>query len=225
MVELYKGHQKYFLAVDCVIFGYEKEELKLLLYPRGFEPVKGKWSLMGGFVRENESCEEAAQRILHETTGLEKIFLDQVGTFSAPHREPDVRVVSVAFYSLIHQYDSELLKAHGAHWWPLNDLPELIFDHREMFRKALVRLQQKAGYSLTGSELLPERFTLLQLRRVYEAIFQREFDAGNFRKKILSLDLLSRTGEKNMADSRKGAYYYTVNKKSTDAEPVRIVKY
>jgi 8-oxo-dGTP diphosphatase len=227
MSEYYIGHPKYLLAVDCVILGYENEELKLLLYPRGFEPVKGKWSLMGGFVLSNESCEEAACRILNQTTGLENIFLQEVGTFSNPDRESFTRVISVAYYALIriHQHDLELVREHGAQWWPLSLLPELIFDHGEMISKALIRLQQKAGYSLVGSELLPEKFTLLQLRKLYEAIYQREFDAGNFRKKMLSLEMLVRTNEKNSADSRKGAYYYTISKNVKEVETDRIVKF
>jgi ADP-ribose pyrophosphatase YjhB (NUDIX family) len=226
MVEYYKGHPKYLLAVDCVILGYENEELKLLLYPRGFEPVKGKWSLMGGFVQSNESCEEAACRILYQTTGLENIFLQEVATFSNPDRESFTRVISVAYYALIriHQHDLELVREHGAQWWPIVSLPELIFDHGEMISKALIRLQQKAGYSLVGSELLPEKFTLLQLRKLYEAIYQREFDAGNFRKKMLSLEMLERTNEKNSTDSRKGAYYYTISKNVKEVETERIVK-
>ena len=227
MVEYYKGHPKYLLAVDCVIFGYENEELKLLLYPRGFEPVKGQWSLMGGFVRENESCEKAACRILRQTTGLDNIFLKEVGTFSDPEREPFTRVISVAWYALIriHQNDLELLKQHGAHWWPVSALPDLIFDHSEMIGKAMIRLQQKAGFSLAGSELLPEKFTLLQLRKLYQAIFQREFDPGNFRKKMLSLETLERTNEKNLTESRKGAYYYIIGKNVKEIETDRIVKF
>lgn len=227
MTEFYKGHPKHLLAVDCVIFGYQDEELKLLLYPRSFEPVKGKWSLMGGFVQESESCEEAAARVLYETTGLENIFLEQVSAFSHPEREPQVRVVSVVYYSLIRiqDQDHELVSTHGAKWWPLTRMPELIFDHSNMVRKALGRLQQKAGYSLAGIELLPEKFTLLQLRKLYEAIYQREFDAGNFRKKILSLELLHKTSEKNYTESRKGAFYYTVEPGLTDVETERIVKF
>jgi 8-oxo-dGTP diphosphatase len=226
MSEYYKGHAKYLLAVDCVILGYENDELKLLLYPRGFEPVKGKWSLMGGFVQTNESCEEAACRILNQTTGLENIFLQEVGTFSNPKRELFTRVVSVAYYALIriHKHDLDLVKEHGAQWWPISSLPELIFDHGQMISNALIRLQQKAGYSLVGSELLPEKFTLLQLRKLYEAIYQREFDAGNFRKKMLSLEMLERTDEKNSTDSRKGAYYYTISKNVKEVETERIVK-
>jgi 8-oxo-dGTP diphosphatase len=227
MADYYKGHSKYLLAVDCVILGYEDKKLKLLLYPRGFEPVKGKWSLMGGFVRPEESCEEAACRILCQTTGLENIFLEQVGTFSDPKRESYTRVISSAYYALIpiHQHDIDLVTEHGARWWPLDMLPGLIFDHGDMVSKALTRLQQKASYSLVGSELLPQKFTLLQLRKLYESIYQREFDAGNFRKKMLSIGLLERTNEKNSSESRKGAFYYTVHENVKDIETERIVKF
>jgi len=225
-LEFYKGHSKYLLAVDCVILGYESDELKLLLYPRGFEPVKGKWSLMGGFVGEDESCEEAACRILYQTTGLKDIFLQEVSVFSDPERESYTRVISVAYYALIriHSQDLELVKDHGAQWWPISGLPGLIFDHGSMISEALVRLQQKAGFSLAGSELLPEKFTLLQLRKLYEAIYQREFDAGNFRKKMLSLELLERTREKDFSESRKGAYLYTIHKDVKEIDTGRLVK-
>ncbi len=223
----YQGHPRHLLAVDCVILGYEGGGLKLLLYPRSFEPVKGQWSLMGGFVREEESCEEAASRVLLQTTGMTNIFLEQVGTFSSPGRETFARVVSVVYYALIRiqQSGSGLLQEHGAQWWPLPEIPPLIFDHDSMVKKAIVRLQQKAGYSLAGSELLPEQFTLLQLRKLYEAIYQRPFDAGNFRKKILSLGLLERTGEKNATESRKGAFYFRLRRDAGERETERIVKY
>jgi len=181
----------------------------------------------GGFLEENESCEEAASRVLYQTTGLRNIFLEQVATFSDPERESFSRVISVAYYALIriHQHDTDLVSGHGARWYPINSLPELIFDHGEMISKALACLQHKAGYSLVGSELLPEKFTLLQLRKLYEAIYQREFDAGNFRKKMLSLDIMERTNEKNSSESRKGAYYYTINKNVKEIETERIVKF
>jgi 8-oxo-dGTP diphosphatase len=227
MVEFYKDHSRYLLAVDCVIFGYENDELKLLLYPRGFEPVQGKWSLMGGFVRPDESCEMAACRVLQMTTGLQNIFLEQVGAFSDPARETYTRVISIVFFSLIdiRQHNNELSREQGAQWWSIKQLPELLFDHHAMIRCALAKLQQKAGYSLAGIELLPARFTLLQLRRLYEAIYQRSFDAGNFRKKILSLDLLERMDEKNLTESRKGAYYYMLKEGARDSDTDRIVKF
>lgn len=226
-MELYKLHLKYYVAVDCVILGYQNEELKLLLYPRSFEPYKGKWSLLGGFVQDNESADEAAARILKQTTGLEQIFLEQVSAFTEPKRDPEARVISLAYYALIRidLHDEECVAQNGACWVPIKKLPNLIFDHQEMLSKALARLQQKAGYSLIGSELLPEKFTLIQLRKLYEAIFQREFDPGNFRKKILSLDMLERLDEKDVSESKKGAFYYRRNGNGTESGMDRIVKF
>jgi ADP-ribose pyrophosphatase YjhB (NUDIX family) len=195
-----------------VILGYQDEEIKLLLYPRSFEPYKGNWSLLGGFVQDDESADEAAARILKQTTGLEQIFLEQVASFSEPGRDPEARVISLAYYALIRidLHDEECVKENGAYWLSINKLPKLIFDHEEMFEKSLIKLQQKAGYSLVGSELLPGMFTLIQLRKLYEAIFRREFDPGNFRKKILSLDVLEKLEIKDASESKKGAFYYRV---------------
>ena len=226
-MELYINHPQHYVAVDCVILGYQDEEIKLLLYPRSFEPFKGKWSLLGGFVQEDESADEAAARILKQTTGLEKIFLEQVASFSEPNRDPEARVISLAYYALIRidLHDEECVKENGAYWVAVNKLPNLIFDHQQMFEQALVKLQQKAGYSLCGSELLPEMFTLIQLRKLYEAIFQREFDPGNFRKKILSLGVLEKLAEKDVSESRKGAFYYKAKSNIDEIGIDRIVKF
>lgn len=224
-MKLYKNHPRYHVAVDCVILGYQDEEIKLLLYPRSFEPYKGKWSLLGGFVEENESSDEAAARILKQTTGLEQIFLEQVAAFSDPKRDPEARVISLAYYALIRidLHDEECVKENGAYWIPIRKLPHLIFDHQAMFEKALVKLQQKAGYSLCGGELLPEMFTLIQLRKLYEAIFQREYDPGNFRKKILSLGMLEKLNIKDVSESRKGAYYYRIKPEQSEIKKDTIV--
>lgn len=226
-MELYKIHPQHYVSIDCVILGYRDDELKLLLYPRSFEPYKGKWSLLGGFVQEDESADEAAARILKQTTGLEQIFLEQVEAFTAPNRDPEARVISLAYYALIRidLHDEERVKENGAYWVPVCKLPQLIFDHQAMFEKALVKLQQKAGYSLVGLELLPERFTLIQLRKLYEAIFQREFDPGNFRKKILSLAVLEKQEEKDVSESRKGAFYYKAKSNIDEIGIDRIVKF
>lgn len=223
---MYKIHPRHFVAVDCVILGYQDEEIKLLLYPRSFEPYKGNWSLLGGFVQENESAAEAAARILKQTTGLEQIFLEQVAFFSEPNRDPEARVISLAYYALIRidLHDEECVKDNGASWVSINKLPKLIFDHQEMFEKALKKLQQKAGYSLVGLELLPEMFTLIQLRKLYEAIFQHEFDPGNFRKKILSLGVLEKMDIKDASESKKGAFYYRAKSNMDEKDINRIVK-
>jgi 8-oxo-dGTP diphosphatase len=206
----YTLHEKHYVAVDCVIFGYEKEELKVLLYRRGFEPSAGKWSLLGGFVGTDETLGDAARRVLFNTTGLQNIYQEQVYAFSKPDRDPAGRVISVAYYALIrinHQ-DSDLIREHGAHWWPISNLPKLIFDHQEMIESSLLSLQKKAATELVGKELLGDYFTMTNLKKLYEAIFQRNLDAGNFRKKILSLGKLQNTGVKDMSDSKKGAFLY-----------------
>jgi 8-oxo-dGTP diphosphatase len=206
----YTLHEKHYVAVDCVIFGYEREELKVLLYRRGFEPSAGKWSLPGGFVGSVETLDDAARRILYNTTGLQNIYQEQVRAFSKPDRDPAGRVISVAYFALIriNQQDSDLVKEHGAHWFPISRLPRLIFDHREMIDNSLLNLQIKAGNELVGNELLGDLFTITNLKKLYEAIFQRHLDAGNFRKKILSLGVLMRTTIKDKTDSKKGAYLY-----------------
>jgi len=222
----YNQHSKHFVAVDCVIFGYRNDELCLLLYPRSFEPSKGSWSLMGGFVQGDESADESAKRVLKQTTGLQEIFLEQVETFARPERDPEARVISVSYYALIRidEHDEMCVREYGAHWWPITKLPKLIFDHNEMVEKAQMKLQQMAGFTLVGKELLPKKFTLMQLRKLYEAIFQREFDPGNFRKKILSLDALERLDTKNFTESKKGAYYYRCKSLEGEKGLERIVK-
>jgi 8-oxo-dGTP diphosphatase len=226
-MEFYKQHPKFLVAVDCVVFGYEAGELKLLLYPRAFEPVKGEWSLMGGFMQEGESSDEAARRVLKQTTGLDNIFLEQVSAFTEKNREPFVRVISITYFALIRidRYKKSYAEKFGAKWWPVNELPTLIFDHEKMIAESLAKLQQKAGISLVGSELLPAKFTLLQLRKLYEAIYQRTFDPGNFRKKILSLGALEKLDHKNSSESKRGAYYYRVKPNKIEKKLERIVKY
>ena len=208
--EIYSKHSRHFVAVDCSIFGYDDGVLKLLLYPRGFEPEKGKWSLMGGFVEENESADDAARRILFQTTGIQDIILRSASVFSAPDRDPGARVISVSYVALIRisSYDEELGKAKGAQWWPVTNLPSLIFDHKAMIEDALQVLQQRALVEPIGFELLPEMFTMAQLRNLYDAIFQKTFDPGNFRKKVLSLSIVKQLNLKDNSTSRKGAYYY-----------------
>jgi 8-oxo-dGTP diphosphatase len=217
----YTLHEKHYVAVDCVIFGYESEELKVLLYRRGFEPSAGKWSLLGGFVGTNETLGDAARRVLYNTTGLQNIYQEQVHAFSKPDRDPAGRVISVAYYALIritHQ-DSDLVKEHGAHWWPIAKLPKLIFDHQEMIDSSLLSLQNKASTELVGKELLGDFFTMTNLKKLYEAIYQKNLDPGNFRKKILSLGVLMRTSLKDKTDSKKGAFLYQYMKKS-QREPI-----
>ncbi len=222
----YSDYPKFHVAVDCVIFGYEQDELKLLLYPRVFEPSKGNWSLMGGFVRENENMDEAAMRVLKERVGLENIYLEQVGGFSGIDRDPGGRVISMAYFALIRidEHDKDLVKEFGALWVPVTELPKLVFDHREMVDNGLKRLQRKASIDLVGKELLPERFTLTQLNNLYNAIFQKQFDAGNFRKKLSTLNVLEKLKVKDTTSSKRGAFYYRFKKNVENQTTDRIVK-
>lgn len=215
------------IAVDCIIFGYEENELKILLFNRSIQPMQGEWSLLGGWVNEDETVEKAAERVLLQITGMKDIFLEQVHVFSEPKRDTGGRVISISFYALIsiEKHNKDLVREYGAHWWPLQQMPELIFDHNEMVEKALEKLRLKASYELTGIHLLPERFTLTQLRNLYNALFQHEFDPGNFRKKILSLDLLTKLKIKDTKKSKKGAFYYTCPGNVDNSAGERIVNY
>lgn len=225
--EFYSIQPKFHVAVDCVIFGYEDNELKLLLYPRRFEPSYQDWSLMGGFVQEGESIEAAARRVLQLTVGLKDIYLEQVQGFSEPNRDPGGRVISMAFFALIRidKHDKNLLIEHGGQWFSLSNIPKLVFDHKDIFEAALEKLRLKASYQLIGKELLPELFTLTQLNNLYNAIFQREFDQGNFRKKLSSLNILEKTAVKDSSTSKRGAYYYKFKDNPNHADYDRIVKF
>ena len=222
---------KRLLSADCVIFGYEKEQLKLLLFKRIIEPAKGEWSLIGGWIKEEESAEDAAMRVLTFITGLKDIYLEQVKVFSKSDRDPAGNVLSVVFNALIRidKHSSELIKEYGASWFPISEVPHLIFDHDSMLEVAFEKLQLNATYNLIGRQLLPEKFTLTQLRRLYNEIFQKQFDPGNFRKKVLSLKQLERLDEKDMSESKKGAYYYRFKHdgENSHSEPIfrSAVKY
>lgn len=201
---------KRFISVDCVVFGYEEEKLKLLVFKRIIQPSKGKWSLLGGWVNIGESAEDAARRVLNKLTGLQDIYLEQVHTFSDPNRDPGGSVLTVEYYALIKidKKARNLLEDYGAKWFTLSELPKLIFDHDILVGKALEKLRLRSSYEIIGHKLLPEKFTLTRLRNLYNQIFQKQFDPGNFRKKILSLKVLDRLDEKEMTGSKKGAYYF-----------------
>ena len=215
-MKLYSKHSRYLIAVDCIIFGYDifDKEIKLLLVKRSFEPAKGKWSLEGGFVEESESLDEAAHRILRNLTGLDIIYLKQSYSYGEINRDPGARVISVAYFALIPIMDinKELAEQNGAQWRSIARLPDLIFDHSEMVKKSLTDLQNQIKIKPIGFELLPEKFTLVQLQDLYEAIYQRKVDKRNFRKKILSMEILEKLDEKERETSKKGAFYYKFNK-------------
>src|SRR5688500_222261 len=206
----YKSHQKVLVAVDCIIFGFDGSQLKALLIKRGFEPEKGKWSLMGGFVGKDEDADEAATRVLYSLTGMKDIYMEQLFTFTAVDRDSAGRVISIAYFALINiaDYSEQLQLEHEAKWFLLNRMTTLIFDHNQMVKKAKERLQEKVVAHPIGFELLPTKFTLQQLQSLYEAIYDTPLDKRNFTKKILSLGVLNKLNEKEKQSSRKGAFYY-----------------
>lgn len=210
----YKSQDGILVAVDCIIFGFDGKQLQALLIKRGFEPEKGNWSLMGGFTNRDESTEEAAVRVLHQLTGMDNIYMEQLYCFSDVNRDPAGRVISIAYFALINieEYNEQMQFEHEARWFELNKIPDLIFDHKHMVEKAKERLQQKVANHPIGFELLPEKFTLPQLQNLYEAIYEAPLDKRNFTRKILSLEILNRLNEKNKESSRKGAFYYVFDK-------------
>lgn len=199
------------LTVDCVVFGLDESDLKVLLIQRDLEPFIGRWALPGGFVRENETLEEAALRELQEETGLSKVYLEQLYTFGRPDRDPRERIVTVAYYALVRLLDHRVqaaTDARNAAWFEVGDLPKLAFDHDEILDVALKRLQGKVRYQPIGFELLPPKFSLTQLQRMYEIILERPLDKRNFRKKVLSLDILEELDEVEQDVAHRAARLY-----------------
>ena len=181
------------LTVDCVVFGFDDGELKVLLIERGLPPFKGQWALPGGFVRVEETLDEAARRELEEETGLSGVYLEQLYTFGEVNRDPRERVVSVAWYALVKLADNQTraaTDAADARWFPVTALPGLAFDHAAILEAGLTRLRGKLRWQPVGFELLPQRFTLSQLQHLYEAVLGAPLDKRNFRKRVLALDLL-----------------------------------
>lgn len=215
-MKLYSEYPRHLIAVDCIIFGYDltDKEIKLLLIKRSFEPASGKWSLAGGFVMEKESLDKAASRILFNLTGLRDVYMEQSYVYGEIKRDPGARVISVAYSALIkiQNIDEKLKESNSACWHSLSLLPRLIFDHNEMVGRALDELQGQVKVKPVGFELLPEKFTLVQLQDLYEAIYQKQIDRRNFRKKILSMNILEKLDEKEKETSKKGAFYYRFNR-------------
>ena len=199
------------LTVDCVVFGFDEGELKVLLIERGLQPFKGRWALPGGFVRVDETLDVAALRELSEEAGLKNVFLEQLYTFGAPHRDPRERVVSVAYYALVKLADYETKAATdavAARWFTVAKVPKLAFDHGEILATALARLRGKLRYQPIGFELLPPKFALSQLQHLYETILGVELDKRNFRKKLLGFELLVPLAEKQREGAHRPAQLY-----------------
>ena len=206
------------LTVDCIIFGLDaQQELKVMLIQRDIPPFKGQWAIPGGFVRIEETLEEAALRELQEETGIHHIFLEQLYTFGDLGRDPRDRTVTVAYYALINLVEQKIqasTDARAAEWFAISNIPQLAFDHNQILQIAIARLRSKIRYEPIGFELLPQNFSLSQLQRLYETVLDRPLDKRNFRKKILGMDLLIDTGkvEHNVAHRAAKLYQFDENK-------------
>ncbi|MBS9522780.1 NUDIX hydrolase [Litoribacter alkaliphilus] len=212
----YSNQERMLVAVDSIIIGFDGNEYKILLIQRGFAPEKEKWSLMGGFVQKNESLDDAASRILDQLTGLKNVYLEQLHSFGKPNRDPIERVIAVTYMALIdiQQYEQQINNDFHARWFPINQLPKLIFDHEEMIDMALMKLRYKATLHPVLFELLPDKFTIPQLITMYEGLFATEIDKRNFSRKILSSDLLIKENEKDKSSSKRGAFYFRLNRET-----------
>jgi len=209
----YPQASRILLAIDCIIFGFDGKDIKLLLIKRNFEPEKGKWSLMGGFLNADEDLADGAARILYNLTGLKNIYVEQLETYGKINRDPAERTVSVVFFALIQidDHDSDAVRSHNASWITLENRPALIFDHEDMVCKAIEHLKYKAALHPIGFELLPELFTIPQLQKLYEAIYSIPLDRRNFSRKLLSTGLLIDTGSKNSNSTTKKATLYKLD--------------
>lgn len=218
MIHLYSTEDKVLLAVDCIIFGFDGEDLKILLIKRDFEPEKGKWSLVGGFLKKEENLENAAIRILKHYTGLDNIYMEQVATFSEVDRDPAERTISTAYYALINiqEHNDKLNKQFSANWFSIAEAPSLIFDHNTMVSRAIMLLRDRASAKPIGFELLPEKFTMRHLQNLYEAIWDMKIDKRNFINKINALGIVAKLAEKDKESSRKGSFLYQFNTDSFD---------
>lgn len=205
------------LTVDVVVFALDAEDLQVMLIERDLQPFAGQWALPGGFVRVEETLEQAAIRELQEETGLRDIYLEQLFTFGSLARDPRERIVTVAYYALVNLAGHDVqasTDARNAAWFPVSDLPTLAFDHAQIVETALERLRGKVRYQPIGFELLPERFTLRQLQHLYEIVLGRELDKRNFRKKVLSMGIIKETNEIEKDVAHRAARLFRFDEKA-----------
>lgn len=209
-IQAYSSFTRFHVGVDCIIFAVNNDRLSVLLVKRDFEPEKGKWSLIGGFVNDNESVDEAAKRVLRELTGIDNVFIRQIGAFGEIDRDPGARVVSVAYFALLNlkEVDEKVVNEYKAEWVDVNDLPQLGFDHPKMIEQALSVMRRKILTDALAFNLLPEYFTLTQLQTLVETVTGKELDKRNFRKRITEIPGVEQTDLIDKESSRRGARMY-----------------
>lgn len=205
------------ISIDCVIFGFEKGNLEVLLIKRAIEPEKGKWALPGGFILKNEEMDEAGMRILKETSAIENIYMEQLSVFGNVDRYPDRRVFTIGYYALVSPEKYSLhpgIDTTEVSWFKMSELPDLAFDHGKIIAAALKRLRSRVRTKPIGFELLPKKFTLPKLQNLYESILGVILDKRNFRKKLLKMNLLIKLDEKEKGNIKRAANLYRFDKKT-----------
>ena len=216
MTTYYNDQVKVLVSVDCIIFGFSEGSLRVLIGKRQMDPGRGQWSLYGGFVKMEENLDEAANRVLLELTGLNNLYMRQVGAFGQVDRDPGERVISVVYYALINtsDYDIQLQREHGVEWIDINNLPPMYSDHRQMIIKAREMMKNQIAREPIGFNLLSDLFTLTQLQKLYEAVNGEEMDKRKFRKRIKEMTYIEKTELIDKTTSKRGAYLYRFNKRS-----------
>lgn len=221
MTTYYHEYPKILVSVDCIIFGFDKGELRVLIGKRKFEPGRGQWSLYAGFVRNDECIDDTAKRTVYELTGLRNLYMQQVGAFGQVDRDPGERVISIVYYALINvdEYDDKLQEQHHVKWVNIDELPEMYSDHKAMIQRAREMMKEKISTEPISFKLLPSLFTLTQLQQLYEAVNGEEVDKRNFRKRIKNMDFIEKTELIDKTGSKRGAFLYRFNKKIYKADP------
>ena len=221
MTIFYQDHSKVLVSVDCIIFGFDEGQLRILVGKRQMDPGRGEWSLYGGFVNSDESIDDAANRVILSLTGLRNLYIRQVGAFGSVDRDPGERVISIAYYALINvkDYDKSLQEQHGVEWINIEEMPMLYSDHNEMVSRAIKMMRQKISCEPIGFNLLPSLFTLTQLQKLYEAVMGEVVDKRNFRKRIKDMDFIEKTELIDKESSKRGASLYRVNRRAYRDDP------
>lgn len=204
------------LSIDCLIFGFKDGRLDILLVKHGEGIRKGSWALPGGWITYGESVDDAALRLLTSLTGISNIYLEQLKAFGDPHRYPTKRVVTVAYYALVNEESYSLIPgftASDVQWYNIHEVPPLVYDHNQILEYGFKQLKHKVRHEPLGFNLLPAKFTLLQLQELYEAILETKLDKSNFRRKLAKMKLLINCKEKQKDVSHRAAALYKFDKR------------
>ena len=211
------------VTVDVVILTIVKNTLKVLLLKRVNEPFRGRWAIPGGFIRLSENLDDAALRVLKEKTNVQNIYLEQLYTFGDPLRYPNTRVITCAYFALLRAEDIDVKivdesQVAEIEWHPVENLPPLAFDHKEIIEYSLKRTRERLELCPVAFQLLPKKFTLTELQNSYESILQKDLDKRNFRKKMLATNMLIDLNECTKTGSKRPAALYSFDTITLDSK-------